>query len=148
MRKKIELLAPAGNLEILKAAVDMGADAVYCGLRRFNARANADNLDLNELEEAVDYAHLRSSKVYLTVNTLMNDMEFEEFLPDVANAVEMGVDGLIIADTAVMMKLAKAFPNVLINASTQMNVYSEDEFLNLSKLGVNRIVRESLPWTR
>ena len=140
MRKKIELLAPAGNLEILKAAVDMGADAVYCGLRRFNARANADNLDLNELEEAIDYAHLRSSKVYLTVNTLMNDMEFDEFLPDVAYAVEMGVDGLIIADTAVMIKLAKAFPDVLINASTQMNVFSEDEFLNLSKLGVNRIV--------
>ena len=140
MRKKIELLAPAGNLEILKAAVDMGADAVYCGLGRFNARVNADNLDLYGLEEALDYAHLRSSKVYLTVNTLMNDMEFEEFLPEVARAVEMGVDGLIIADAAVMIKLAKAFPDVLINASTQMNVFSEDEFYNLSKLGVNRIV--------
>ena len=140
MRKKIELLAPAGNLEILKAAVDMGADAVYCGLGRFNARVNADNLDLYGLEEALDYAHLRSSKVYLTVNTLMNDMEFEEFLPEVARAVEMGVDGLIIADTALMIKLAKAFPDVLINASTQMNVFSEDEFFNLSKLGVNRIV--------
>ena len=140
MRKKIELLAPAGNLEILKAAVDMGADAVYCGLGRFNARVNADNLDLNGLEEGIDYAHLRSSKVYLTVNTLMNDMEFDEFLPDIERAVEAGVDGLIIADTAVMIKLAKAFPDVLINASTQMNVYSEDEFYNLSKLGVNRIV--------
>ena len=140
MRKKIELLAPAGNLEILKAAVDMGADAVYCGLGRFNARVNADNLDLNDLEEAVDHAHLRSSKVYLTVNTLMNDMEFEEFLPDIARAVELGIDGLIIADTAVMIKLAKAFPDVLINASTQMNIFSEDDFYNLSNLGVNRIV--------
>ena len=94
MRKKIELLAPAGNLEILKAAVDMGADAVYCGLGRFNARVNADNLDIYELEEAIDYAHLRSSKVYLTVNTLMNNMEFDEFLPDIAKAVKIGVDGL------------------------------------------------------
>lgn len=140
MRKRIELLAPAGNLEILKAAVDMGADAVYCGLGRFNARVNADNLDLNSLEEALDYAHVRSSKVYLTVNTLMNDMEFDEFLPEIARAVELGVDGLIVADTAVLIKLAKAFPDVLINASTQMNVFSEDEFYNLSKLGVNRIV--------
>ena len=140
MRKKIELLAPAGNLEILKAAVDMGADAVYCGLGRFNARVNADNLDLYGLEEGVDYAHLRSSKVYLTVNTLMNDMEFSEFLPEIERAVELGVDGLIIADPAVLIKLAKAFPGVLINASTQMNVFSEDEFYNLSKLGVNRIV--------
>lgn len=140
MRKKIELLAPAGNLEILKAAVDMGADAVYCGLGRFNARVNADNFDIYELEEAADYAHLRSSKVYLTVNTLMNNMEFDEFLPDIAKAVEIGVDGLIVADCGVLAKLAKAFPDVLINASTQMNVFSEDEFYNLSKLGVNRIV--------
>lgn len=140
MRKKIELLAPAGNLEILKAAVDMGADAVYCGLGRFNARVNADNFDIYELEEAVDYAHLRSSKVYLTVNTLMNNMEFDEFLPDIAKTVEIGVDGLIVADCGVLAKLAKAFPDVLINASTQMNVFSEDEFYNLSKLGVNRIV--------
>ncbi len=140
MRKKIELLAPAGNLEILKAAVDMGADAVYCGLGRFNARVNADNFDIYELEEAVDYAHLRSSKVYLTVNTLMNNMEFDEFLPDIAKAVEIGADGLIVADCGVLAKLAKAFPDVLINASTQMNVFSEDEFYNLSKLGVNRIV--------
>ena len=140
MRKKIELLAPAGNLEILKAAVDMGADAVYCGLGRFNARVNADNFDIYELEEAADYAHLRSSKVYLTVNTLMNNMEFDEFLPDIAKAVEIGVDGLIVADCGVLAKLARAFPDVLINASTQMNVFSEDEFYNLSKLGVNRIV--------
>lgn len=140
MRKKIELLAPAGNLEILKAAVDMGADAVYCGLGRFNARVNADNFDIYELEEAADYAHLRSSKVYLTVNTLMNNMEFDEFLPDIAKAVEIGVDGLIVADCGVLAKLAKAFPDVLINASTQMNVFTEDEFYNLSKLGVNRIV--------
>lgn len=140
MKKKIELLAPAGNLEILKAAVDMGADAVYCGLGRFNARVNADNFDIYELEEAADYAHLRSSKVYLTVNTLMNNMEFDEFLPDIAKAVEIGVDGLIVADCGVLAKLAKAFPDVLINASTQMNVFSEDEFYNLSKLGVNRIV--------
>ena len=140
MRKKIELLAPAGNLEIVKAAVDMGADAVYCGLGRFNARVNADNLDIYELEEAIDYAHLRSSKVYLTVNTLMNNMEFDEFLPDIAKAVEIGVDGLIVADAGVLAKLAKAFPDVLINASTQMNVFSENEFYNLSKLGVNRIV--------
>ena len=81
MRKKIELLAPAGNLEILKAAVDMGADAVYCGLGRFNARVNADNLDLYGLEESIDYAHLRSSIIgrNVTIVTVDGEADLCEF---------------------------------------------------------------------
>lgn len=136
----IELLAPAGNLRILKAAVDSGADAVYCGLTVFNARINAENLTLGQFEEGVDYAHARSSKVYLTVNTLVNDSEREDLFDAVAKACEAGADGLIVQDLAVLKMLREAFPDVRINASTQMNIYSRDQYKELSRLGVNRVV--------
>ena len=138
--EKIELLAPAGNLRILKAAVDSGADAVYCGLTVFNARINAENLTLGQFEEGVDYAHVRSSKVYLTVNTLVNDSEREDLFDAVAKACEAGADGLIVQDLAVLKMLREAFPDVRINASTQMNIYSRDQYKELSRLGVNRVV--------
>ena len=137
---KVELLAPCGNLSILKTAVDAGADSVYLGLKEFSARASADNFTLDELEEGLDYAHARSSKVFLAVNTLMSDSEFELFYPAVAEAVNAGVDGLIIQDLAVLTKLASDFPDVIINCSTQMNVYSADEFKNLASIGANRVV--------
>ena len=137
---RIELLAPAGNLEILKTAIDSGADSVYLGLKEFSARASADNFTLEELEEGVDYAHARSSKVFLAVNTLMSDNEFELFYPTIAEAVNIGVDGLIIQDLAVLTKLAADFPDVTINCSTQMNIYSADEFKKLSELGASRVV--------
>ncbi len=139
-KKKIELLAPAGNLEILKVAVDSGADSVYLGLKEYSARAGADNFTLDELEEGVDYAHTRSAKVFLAVNTLMSDNEFELFYPTVAEAVNIGVDGLIVQDLAVLTKLAADFPDVTINCSTQMNIYGADEFKKLSELGANRVV--------
>lgn len=137
---KIELLAPAGNLEILKVAVDSGADSVYLGLKEYSARAGAENFTLDDLEQGVDYAHLRSSKVFLAVNTLMSDQEFEVFYPTIAEAVNIGIDGLIVQDLAVLQKLTEDFPDVTINCSTQMNIYSADEFKKLSELGVNRVV--------
>lgn len=137
---KIELLAPCGNLGILKVAVDSGADSVYLGLKEYSARAGADNFTLDELEEGVDYAHARSTKVFLAVNTLMNDSEFELFYPTVAEAVNIGVDGLIVQDLAALTKLAKDFPDVIINCSTQMNIYSADGFKKLAELGANRVV--------
>ncbi len=137
---RIELLAPCGNLEILKAAVDSGADSVYLGLKEYSARAGADNFTLDELEEGTDYAHARSTKVFLAVNTLMSDSEFELFYPTIAEAVNIGVDGLIIQDLAVLTKLAKDFPDVIINCSTQMNIYSSDCFKKLAELGANRVV--------
>lgn len=140
IKNKIELLAPCGNLEILKVAVDSGADSVYLGLKEYSARAGAENFTLDELEEGVDYAHARSARVFLAVNTLMSDTEFELFYPTVAEAVNIGVDGLIVQDLAVLTKLAKDFPDVIINCSTQMNVYSADEFKKLSEIGANRIV--------
>ena len=138
--ERIELLAPAGNLRILKAAVDSGADAVYCGLTVFNARINAENFTLGQFEEGVDYAHARSSRVYLTVNTLVSDIEREDLFETVAKACEAGADGIIVQDLAVLRMLRAAFPDVRINASTQMNIYSRDQFRELARLGVNRVV--------
>ena len=140
IKNKIELLAPSGNLEILKVAVDTGADSVYLGLKEYSARAGADNFTLDELEEGVDYAHARSAKVFLAVNTLMSDSEFELFYPTIAEAVNIGVDGLIVQDLAVLRKLSADFPDVIINCSTQMNVYSADEFKKLADIGANRVV--------
>ena len=139
-KNRIELLAPSGNLEILKVAVDTGADSVYLGLKEYSARAGADNFTLDELEEGVDYAHARSAKVFLAVNTLMSDSEFELFYPTIAEAVNIGVDGLIVQDLAVLKKLSSDFPDVIINCSTQMNVYSADEFKKISEIGANRVV--------
>ena len=138
--RKIELLAPAGNLEILKAAVDSGADAVYCGLPRFNARANASNLSIEELIEGIRYAHLRSSRVFLTANTIMSEDELDSFIPDISELVEEGLDGLIVADIAAIRRFSKLFPGVSITASTQMNIFADDEFRNLSRLGATRVV--------
>ena len=140
IKNKIELLAPSGNLEILKVAVDTGADSVYLGLKEYSARAGADNFTLDELEEGVDYAHARSAKVFLAVNTLMSDSEFELFYPTIAEAVNIGVDGLIVQDLAVLRKLSTDFPDVIINCSTQMNVFSADEFKKLADIGANRVV--------
>ncbi|MCR4556225.1 MAG: U32 family peptidase [Saccharofermentans sp.] len=140
INNRIELLAPCGNLEILKVAVDSGADSVYLGLKEYSARAGAENFTLDELEEGVDYAHARSAKVFLAVNTLMSDSEFELFYPTIAEAVNIGVDGLIIQDLAVLAKLASDFTDVTINCSTQMNVYSADEFKKLAELGADRVV--------
>ena len=103
--EKIELLAPAGNLRILKAAVDSGADAVYCGLTVFNARINAENLTLGQFEEGVDYAHVRSSKVYLTVNTLVNDSEREDLFDAVAKFVGASKDTIWAGIVAFVISL-------------------------------------------
>lgn len=137
---RIELMAPAGNLEILKAAVDYGADAVYLGVGAFNARMNADNFGFEELQEGVRYAKLRSSKVYLTLNTIVNSFEMEEAIVTAANAYDLGIDGIIIQDLGLAMAIHKQYPNIPLIASTQMNVFAPSEFAKLKELGFSRVV--------
>lgn len=137
---RIELLAPAGNLKILKAAVDHGADAVYLGIGAYNARINAENFTPDDLAEGIRYAHLRSSKVYLTLNTLINDYEMDEALKLASDAYIYGIDGIIIQDIGLASKIHEKYPEITLNASTQMNVFSEDEFKKLSEMGFKRIV--------
>lgn len=136
----LELLAPAGSIDILKKAVDCGADAVYCGLAgEHNARGNAVNLSLSELKEGVDYAHLRNSKVYLTCNTLLSDSELESYLPVLTECANLGVDAFIIQDIG-LLKLVNRYIGIPVNASTQMNVFGTSEYAALKELGVKRIV--------
>ena len=123
MDRKLEVLAPAGSFESLKAAVMAGADAVYMGGSRFGARAYADNPEGNRLLEAVDYAHLYGVKLYLTINTLLKEQELLEELYDyLLPCYEHGLDAVIVQDMGVMQAVRKWFPNLPVHASTQMTL--------------------------
>ena len=136
----LELLAPAGSIDILKKAVDCGADAVYCGLAgEHNARGNAVNLTIEELKEALDYAHVRSSKIYLTCNTLLSDEEIASYMPVLAECAALGVDAFIIQDLGLLSSVHK-YIDIPVNASTQMNVFGTGEYKALKDLGVRRVV--------
>ena len=120
---KTELLAPAGSMEALKAAVSAGADAVYLGGAAFGARAYAKNLDEQEILSAIDYVHLRNRKLYLTVNTLLKEEELEEKLyPYLRPYYEQGLDAVIVQDMGVLKAVRSWFPDLDIHASTQMTV--------------------------
>ncbi|MBR2524299.1 MAG: U32 family peptidase [Clostridiales bacterium] len=135
----IELLAPAGNLSILKAAVDCGADAVYCGLGAFNARINANNFTLEEFTEGASYCHLRGSRIYLTLNTLVGDSEIDMSLDTARSAYEAGCDGILVQDVGLAKLIHSTYPEIPLHCSTQMNIYSDD-FKALSDLGITRVV--------
>ncbi len=138
--KRIELLAPAGSLPILKAAVDSGADAVYCGVNLYNARINADNLTMDDLMEGCIYAHRRSTKVYLTLNTLINDEELPEATELAANAYNLGVDAILVQDIGLAKSIRAKYPQIPLHASTQMNVYSTADYKTLADMGFTRVV--------
>lgn len=139
--KKTEILAPAGSIETLYAALKMGADAVYTGTDRFGARAFADNPSVEELERALTYAHLRNKKIYLTVNTLLTDRELEEELyPLIKPLYEAGLDACIVQDVGVLSFLHENFPDMDLHASTQMTLFSGEEANLLKPYGVTRYV--------
>lgn len=137
---KIELLAPAGSFEALAAAVESGADAVYLGGSKFNARAYADNFDDDELIKAVDYAHLRGVKVYITVNILLFDRELEEVLDYIRFLYHIGVDAVIVQDFALIKLVKKLFPGMEVHCSTQMTVHNTGGAEFYRKLGADRVV--------
>ncbi len=120
----IELLAPVGDFECLKAAVQNGADAVYLGASMFSARASAKNFSLPQLEEAISYAHLRGVKVHLALNTLLKNEELEEALSLARYAYEMGIDALIVQDYGLCSILKKELPDLPLHASTQMSIHN------------------------
>lgn len=137
---RIELLAPAGSLDILKAAVDAGADAVYTGVGIFNARMNANNLTMEELNEGCLYAHRKSSRVYLTLNTLVNSAEISEAVATAGEAYNNGVDGILVQDIGLALEIKKHYPGIPLHASTQMNAFATDIYENLSNAGITRVV--------
>lgn len=138
--RPLELLAPAGSFEAFKAAVENGADAVYLGGKSFSARASAANFDLEELLKAVRYAHERQVKVYVTVNILIADQEFQELLDYLYALHEMGVDALILQDVGVAELIHTILPEVEIHASTQMTVNTSWGVHHLEALGFSRVV--------
>lgn len=138
--KDFELLAPAGNLEILKGVIESGADAVYVGGSIFGARAYANNFTEEELLEAIDFAHLRGVKVYLTVNTLIKNSEFSKLYDYLLPYYKRGLDAVIVQDIGVVKAIHEYFPSMEIHTSTQMTVTGADGVRFLSQFGVTRVV--------
>jgi putative protease len=138
--KDFELLAPAGSLEILKGVIESGADAVYVGGSMFGARAYANNFTEEELLEAIDFAHLRGVKVYLTVNTLIKNSEFSKLYDYLLVYYKRGLDAVIVQDIGVVKAIHEYFPSLEIHTSTQMTVTGADGVRFLSQFGVTRVV--------
>lgn len=138
--KDFELLAPAGSLEILKGVIESGADAVYVGGSMFGARAYANNFTEEELLEAIDFAHLRGVKVYLTVNTLIKNSEFSRLYDYLLPYYKRGLDAVIVQDLGVVKAIHEYFPSMEIHTSTQMTVTGADGVRFLSQFGVTRVV--------
>ena len=138
--KDFELLAPAGSLEILKGVIESGADAVYVGGSMFGARAYANNFTEEELLEAIDFAHLRGVKVYLTVNTLIKNSEFSKLYDYLLPYYKRGLDAVIVQDLGVVKAIHEYFPSMEIHTSTQMTVTGADGVRFLSQFVVTRVV--------
>ena len=138
--KDFELLAPAGSLEILKGVIESGADAVYVGGSMFGARAYANNFTEEELLEAIDFAHLRGVKVYLTVNTLIKNSEFSKLYDYLLPYYKRELDAVIVQDIGVVKAIHEYFPSMEIHTSTQMTVTGADGVRFLSQFGVTRVV--------
>lgn len=136
----MELLAPAGSPEALTAAVQAGADAVYLGCGPLNARRNAKNFSLEDLAQGVAYCHLRGTKVYLTLNTLLSDRELPLAAETAAFASQAGVDAILVQDLGVAKLLRDTVPDVDIHASTQMTVHDLDGIKACADLGMTRVV--------
>lgn len=135
-----ELLAPAGNIESLDAAIGEGADAVYLGLKSFNARLRTSNFAWNQFEAAVDSVHRQGKKIYVTVNTVCEERETERLYRLLSYLNKVGPDGLIVQDYAVIRMCQEFFPNLELHASTQMNVESAAAANLLGKEGLKRVV--------
>lgn len=136
----IEILAPCGNSESLEAALRCGADAVYLGGELFSARQNAANFSYNELKKAVYDCHVRNVKVYLAINTLVTDEQLEQCISAVKTACELGVDGLITQDLALVEITRKCCPDMEIHSSTQMTIHTKHGALQAKQLGFSRAV--------
>ena len=136
----MELLAPAGSMEALRAAVQNGADAVYLGCGTFNARQGAKNFTLQTLQEAVKYCHVRGVQVHLTLNTLVSDRELEEAMNLIRHAAAAGVDAFIVQDLGIVELCKRIAPGVAIHGSTQMTIHSLPGVLLCAAWGMSRVV--------
>ena len=136
----IELLAPAGSPEAVIAAVQNGADAVYLGMGNFNARRGARNFTDEEFEKAVRYCRIRGCKVYVTLNTLVNDREIEPAVSAAKLASDLGADGIIIQDLGLIRAIRSALPDIPLHASTQMSIHNLAGVQAAAEMGLTRAV--------
>ena len=140
MREKIELLAPAGNEDALRAAVQSGADAVYIGGPKFGARRSAKNFSIESIKQQADYCHLYGVDLHVAVNTLIKEKELGEVVDYVRELNDAGVDALIIQDIGAAELIRKAVPDMALHASTQMTVTSLEGVKYLEDMGFSRVV--------
>ena len=138
--KKIEILAPAGNLDSLLAGIHSGADAVYFGYGELNARRNAKNFDEQSLAEASRLCKERGVKMHMTVNTMVYDREYDEVLRTLEIACKYGIDALIVQDLGVAKIVREAAPEMKMHASTQLTVHNVSGAWQAKELGFSRVV--------
>lgn len=136
----MKIVAPAGNMERFYSAISATADEIYLGLKGFGARRNAENFTVEELKKAIDYAHLRGSRIFLTLNTIMTNREIELLYPTLKDLYNYGLDAIIVQDLGYAEYLHRNFPSIEIHGSTQMTVANYYEINYLKELGFKRIV--------
>lgn len=136
----MNIVAPAGNYEKLEAAIKAGANEVYFGLKGFGARRNNQNLNIQEILDGIDYAHLRGVKTLLTLNTIMKDVEIDSAYYNISRIYEHGIDAVIVQDLGFVKFLKENFPELTIHGSTQMTVANHVEANKLKELGLSRVV--------
>ena len=134
-----ELLAPAGNLEAVKIAIDNGADAVYCAGKRFGARSFIANLSLEDIEEAARYCHLRGKRIYITLNTLVFEDELKE-AEEYIDFLYQHVDAIIVQDYGIVHYIRSKYPDFPVHLSTQTSIHNEQDLRLLKELGITRVV--------
>jgi len=139
-REVMNIVAPAGNMERFYAAVKAGADEIYMGIKGFGARRNAENFTLSEYMEALDYAHERGVRIFLTLNTVMRDKEIEALYENIKVLYEQGLDAVIVQDLGLFRFIKDNFPDICIHGSTQMTVANHIEANYLKKIGFSRVV--------
>lgn len=140
MSNKIELLAPAGNMESLKAAVAGGCDAVYLGLTSFSARAFAGNFTHEEFIEAIRYCHIRNVRIYVTINTMLYETEIENAIKEVAFLYENDCDGILVQDIGLFHYIRSCYPDFDVHCSTQMHIHNLDGVRKMKEEGASRVV--------
>ena len=139
MKRKIELLAPGGDIDSIKSAILAGADAVYCGLNKFNARNRAANISFEELQGILRLAHQHQCKVFLTLNIILLDSEIPALIKLLNRLVNTSIDGVIVQDLGLLYILSKYFPRLKIHASTQLTTHNKGQILFLKRLNAERI---------
>ena len=138
-KRKIELLAPGGNVDSIKAAILAGANAIYCGLDKFNARNRAVNIDFDDLQGVLHLAHKHNCEIFLTLNIIILESEFSALVSLLNKLQNTSIDGVIVQDIGLLYVLRKHFPSLNIHASTQMTTHNEGQIKFLSKLSATRV---------